>query len=210
MNKEQAAKHGKVIKWWLDNHGKGVWVKAPHSTEWGITYEPSFYLKCTYVQNDQYSKFRKAQVDGKIIERDTSSSVIEKWKLFTDKDKFEEMNVQYYRIKLDESRFKIGDWVVHENGNIFQLEAISNGFFSRITKTINQSFSGQYGIEYMKELWEPKVGEWCIFSRKNTTLPKTLEQYSNLDDCGRYITKLGNCYNSVAPLEFIQTLKGNT
>ena len=66
MTKEQAQKHGNVIKWFIDNSDKGVYELT--SIGWKLTDEPNFYPADKYVQNDRYAEFRKALVDGKTIQ----------------------------------------------------------------------------------------------------------------------------------------------
>ena len=66
MTKEQAKKHGEVIKWYCDNADQGVLYKD--CSEWFLTYEPSWTEDFIFVQNDEYAELRKAQADGKIIQ----------------------------------------------------------------------------------------------------------------------------------------------
>jgi len=72
MTKEQATKHGTVIRWFTKNSEKGVWVKhLPRyegddtTSDWILTHEPLFSdTNKAYVQNDEYAELRKAQADG--------------------------------------------------------------------------------------------------------------------------------------------------
>jgi len=54
MTIEQANKHKKIIKWWLDNTEKGLWhnIGTKEEPDWVLIYAPLFNIDYTYVQND--------------------------------------------------------------------------------------------------------------------------------------------------------------
>ena len=66
MTKEAAIKHKAVISWWLKNLDRGVWRKSEEL--WELECNPIFDEGHEYVINDEYAKYRKAEVDGFVIE----------------------------------------------------------------------------------------------------------------------------------------------
>ena len=129
------AKHSN--KGWIDYYGEDIWT---HSTETLI------------VIDDEYSIFRKALIEGKIIE--VFQKTTERWiKIDTI---ITSIIPVLYRIKPEEPKFKVGDWVIH------------NGVAKRVTKAVDgyiDSLDNEVAVimkEESLELWEPKEGEWCI------------------------------------------------
>ena len=131
------------------------------------------------VINDEYCTYRKALADGKTIQYMNSNCEIKSldewdnigWKQFKG-------CVENYRIKLEEPKFKVGDWV--EN-----ITCTSPRIIKKVVKapegydtvTVGNS---DVGINVMLindlELWQPKPGEWCWFWDIDSN--PTLCQYS--------------------------------
>ena len=116
MNREVIKANKEAFDWWLKT-GERVWRKDTPSQEWMLVF-PDWIYK-TYVPNDEYAEFRKAQADGKIIEtmdcEGTWIDMRKDWKScgFNPKQK--------YRIKPDEPKFKVGDYVVRTDGSSIWL-----------------------------------------------------------------------------------------
>jgi len=55
--------------------------------------------------------------------------------------------------------FKIGDWVRHSNGKPFKIKAFEFGNF--VPESTLYKFGAEYHPSYIKELWQPEVGEYC-------------------------------------------------
>lgn len=194
MTKEQAIKHGKVIRWWIKNPDYGTWWNG--ASDWKLTVKPDFNLNCYYVQNDEYADFRMALADGEKLQFKTNDNDETEWKDLNELEPTDEFDDKLkYRIKSDEQKFKIGDWYwdhhVLKNLQINELN-IDN---------INNS-------EFKK--WKPKDKELCVFWNVDEYCVEyhigyygeecsaDLEQdYFNKDD-----------WDNIAPFEFINTLKG--
>ena len=59
------------------------------------------------------------------------------------------------RIKPEEPKFKVGDWVIH-NGEYKQVTKAIDGYIDSLDNKVAVIMK-----EESLELWEPKVGEWC-------------------------------------------------
>jgi len=152
MNKEQITKHGEVIKWFRDNMEKGVWYKT-YKSDWVMLEEPSFHIEDYYAQNDEYAHIRKAQIDGKVIEcKLVCSDAHFMWCSSSSLPDIYKEDISSLRIKPEEPKFKVGDWVVYPDGEtIRQVQP-------------NSMLDGKSNAEY--NLWEPKEDEWVIYKDK--------------------------------------------
>jgi len=198
MTKEQALKHKEVIQWWVDNTDKGVWWNG--AGEWMLTLSPAFDLNCAYVQNDEYYEFRKALADGKSIQHNMSPGCVpeeRKHKYIDVANISEAVPAKYYRIKPDEPKFKVGDWVQDKNSG-FVIQAYEN--------MIKKNF----------KKWEPKNGELCVFWDNNCNEyfvskygTKCLDEtFGTSHEVARYYADYTEEYwDNVAPLEFIDILE---
>jgi len=180
---EQIDKYGEVIKWFHNNPGKQVWAKNINIlglNDWELTYTPMFRIDvpCLYVQDDKYADLRKARADGKVIQFLSHKGI---WVDKPISENLEVTKVAGLRIKPEEPKFKIGDWVTDTfKGTTFRFK------------------EGVYEAEYVKEvlkLWEPKAGETVIARNNDNAIWKIIQNYS-LDS-----------WDEVKPLEFVQTLK---
>lgn len=81
-----------------------------------------------------------------------------------------------YRIKPEEPKFKIGDWV-RDGEDIYQF--------------IEPSSIYSYELSLQRcELWKPKPGEWCWFYQSKREIPTlgTLKYFSDKDGFCAYST----------------------
>ena len=143
------AKHDN--KGWINYYGEDIWT---HSAETLI------------VIDDEYSMFRKALIEGENIE--VLQQNTERWVSINIIIK--SIKPELYRIKPKESKFKVGDWVIH------------NGEYKKVTKVIDgciDSLDNQPAVISkfdVLELWKPKNNEY--FWYKND-LVKFDESQSN-------------------------------
>ena len=79
----------------------------------------------------------------------------------------------FYRIKPDEPKFKVGDFVRYVHSTPAKALEINNINGNRYYFT-NSEMSC---LEYELELWTPVKGEWCWFWDKCTPHRPTLRQY---------------------------------
>ena len=179
MNKEQIYKHSDVIKWFCDNPDSMVWYQQRISKNWVLTDAPAFGAHTSYVQNDEYAELRKAQANGKTIEVLCSGVFQTSGCLFN-------RLPEDYRIKPDESKLKVGDWVrdnVNKSCPIFQMDELP-------IKHKVDDFDTRF------ELWKPVQSEFCVLKDSDETY--RIERWKN------YFYPIAIW---VRPLEFIQTLK---
>ena len=80
--------------------------------------------------------------------------------------------------------FKAGNWVRHNNGTIFKVKEINGSNFTPDSSF--QNFGAEYHISYIKELWKPKLDEWCWFWNENSKV-KSFRQFDKTQ--GSYWTK---------------------
>ena len=159
MNKELIKTYFEEFKHWL-NGGK-VLSKYTLLPEWSdnqtedIWRIPSKNIsKVLIVINDEYVEFRKAMAEGKTVQYQDYFS--KEWlDMKTDhfhgsSDKFYE---GVYRIKLDEPKFQIGDWIT---------DGIEVWQHKENCKVKDQS---------SWSLWKPKTGEWCWVYDDITKVP---------------------------------------
>ena len=187
MTKQQIEKHGEVIKWFCDNVDKGVWCKFESCKTWELRYDPKFEVYTEYIENDVYAELRKAQADGKVIENSSTCGWIPL------EGNIEGFKLSSLRIKPDEPKFKVGDWVRH-------LQP-----YDEVFQMTEQVLSDRNSDEF--ELWQPKEGEWCVFYNMladgNFYWLDRFTEFRNEVPHGTG----KNSANCIAPLEFAQTLK---
>lgn len=168
MTKKQVDIHGEIIQWFCDNADKGVWLRSLNGG-WVLTYSPLWTTECKYVQNDEYTELRKAKVDGKLQwkwkhfkpatkEKDTE------WKQVPYSETFAFYGEYDYRIKPDEPKVKVGDWVRHYQG--------------RIKKATEDDI--KYSSMYF-ELWIPQEGDVVILFNDNPE-QFTIAKYQTSED----------------------------
>ena len=67
-----------------------------------------------------------------------------------------------YRIKPEEPKFKVGDWVVNKTSKQSIIKKITSTYDDAVTVG-----DTEVGINVMLindlELWQPKAGDWCWF-----------------------------------------------
>ena len=139
-----------------------AWREVRDFNDW----EP---LDTVYVLNDSYSTYRKALAEGKTIQMyckydgvppiwDDMTEVIKSIGFVMTKDN--------YRIKPEEPKFKVGDWVRDLRDNsVFQINS----------ENFNLKLSITNGV-YIH--WQPKKGEWCWFLNKEIPV---ISQFHSLE-----------------------------
>lgn len=181
MTKKQIELHKEVILWFVNNPDKGVWCRSDIlSNLWRLQYEPVFHTasEYTYTQNDEYSEFRKAHVDGITIQYNPKRQSHDRWDDLDNADFCED--ITHYRIKPKEPKFIKDRWYEYKSGH----------------KCLGKDVSKYSGNKEPK-LWEPKDGEYvCIEDFC----------FANIYAVFIYICETHN-NRVVLPIEFILTLK---
>lgn len=111
--------------------------------------------------NDEYVEFRKALAEGKNIQYKDREGFWNKIEY-----KLEEYHLEELRIKPEEPKFKVGDWVVNKTSKQRIIKKVTSVYSD--TVTVGDSTVGINAMLIKDlELWQPKKGEWCWFSIKN-------------------------------------------
>lgn len=140
--------------WYIvDNNDLDVW-KATYL--FSLTDKQIEYYKPQFVINDEYVEFRKALAEGKIIQINNSKP--ETW-IDIDTDKLANYNPSFLRIKPDEPKFKVSDFVRYIHSTLARALEINNINGNRYYFT-NSEMSC---VEHKLEPWAPVKGEWCWF-----------------------------------------------
>ena len=176
MNKELIKKYKTEFDHWL-NGGKVIskytliptWSDCQSEDIWRIP--DKNISKVLIVINDEYATYRKALAEGKVVEVATDYNDVDGyiWKSMEDKE-FHYFNINEIRIKPEEPKFKVGDWVVYTGGGYCDGEIL------QITKIDEKGFCtfGSYNkLYHFNKLrrWKPKPDEWCWVFDDKTQIP---------------------------------------
>ena len=164
-----------------------IWREVKDLDDW----KPS---DTVYVLNDSYSIYRKALSEGKTVQYNFGNHGINR-KDFPDswKDLDQSIGIladraclENYRIKPEEPKFKVGDWVrnrINEIGQILQEDYKGKGLY-KISNT--HALKCEVGTS-AKDLtiWAPKKGDWCWFWNETLKTPMLL-QFERFCSTGLY------------------------
>lgn len=176
MNKQLINKYKPEFDHWL-NEGKILYKHINSNAWWNDepwNYSPDYVT--AIIINDEYSEFRKALAEGKIIQINNSKP--ETW-IDIDTDKLANYNPSFLRIKPDEPKFKVGDFVRYIHSTLARALEINNINGNRYYFT-NSEMSC---LKHELEPWTPVKGEWCWFydskSSKSAALVQFKEKHNN-------------------------------
>lgn len=130
------------------------------------------YYKPQFVINDEYSEFRKALAEGKTIEYIGQSSNV--WHEVQESDF--NLHPTCYRIKPDESKFKVGDFVTPLNREINCSVWQINNILSCNTLVSNSIMLDPRTIQP----WTPVKGEWCWFYDSKSSKSSYLAEFKQM------------------------------
>ena len=169
MNKELINKYKPEFDHWL-NEGK-ILYKHTNSNAWWNEEPWSYSLSyvTAIIIKDEYVELRKALAEGKTIEYLGQSSNL--WHEVQEPDF--NLHPNCYRIKPDEPKFKVGDFVRYVHSTPARALEINNINGNRYYFT-NSEMSC---LKHELEPWTPIKGEWCWFWDKCTPHRPTLRQY---------------------------------
>lgn len=178
MNKELIKKYKKEFDYWLSGGEilKASWdfedskMSAWYQVYYDETWDFSNVYDYKFIIDDEFAEFRKALAEGKIIQYKTVNC---DWIDYTD-DKgdscsvFDNGDVYTYRVKPEEHKFKVGDWVTEQS------------VILQIPEPINEECLNNHLALYERRCkkWEPQVGEvhWFAMNKdKEPILGKFVE-----------------------------------
>ncbi len=177
MNKELIKKYKAEFDHWLDG-GKLLqkqinlvipteWEEFAEDWDWPID-------ELVVIINDEYVEFRKALAEGKIIQyRNLKVNVFKNWQDLGNL----KFNPNFeHRIKPEEPKFKVGDWV-RDGKNIYQF--------------IEPSSIYSYELSLNRcELWQPQPGEWCWFWENGDKIP-SFGKLTGMTESGKFFSGWG-------------------
>ena len=159
MNKQLINKYKPEFDHWLNegsllmsNKNTKVWITLTNNT-WTCTAPSVDHL--LIVINDGYVEFRKALAEGKTIEYFGQTSNV--WSELPEPNFV--LHPTCYRIKPDEPKFKVGDFVRYVHSTPAKALEINNINGNRYYFT-NSEMSC---VEHELEPWTPVKDEWCWF-----------------------------------------------
>ena len=149
------------------------------------------YHKLQIIINDEYSIYRKALAEGKTIEYlGQSSNVL--WHEVQEPDF--NLHPTCYRIKPDEPKFKVGDFVRYIHSTPAKALEINNINGNRYYFT-NSEMSC---LEHELEPWTPIKNEWCWFYDNKSSKSAVVGQFK--EACNdEFIATTGTYWNLCEP-----------
>lgn len=175
-------------RWIIDpNDGDSsftIWYEIDSCSTWmmkDLLTNPQDRLEL--IINDEYSEFRKALAEGKVIESKVRYTMSNNschygeelsWSIDTS-GKFKG-TPNLYRIKPDESKFKVGDFVRYVRAHAPIALEINNINGNRYYFT-NSEMSC---LEHELEPWTPVKGEWCWFYDSKSSKSSYLAEFKQM------------------------------
>lgn len=153
--------NGGKLLWARARDYKLSWLKATGNHQEFFNTNDEYYI---YIIDDEYVEFRKALAEGKTVQANInywSFPETEKfnWQDIASPDSFNKFNLLNLRIKPDEPKFKVGDFVRYVRAHAPRALEINNINGDRYNFT-NSEMSC---LEHELEPWSPVKGEWCWF-----------------------------------------------
>ncbi len=201
MNKELIKTYFEEFKHWLSGGNVQVYYKKDDEPKWltdeeCIEYEGhdnfSHIMQNSLepedvliIINDKYATYRKALAEGKIVEVATDYNDVDGyiWKSMEDKE-FHHFNVDEIRIKPEEPKFKVGDWLIEiYSGSYAKVLEVIKKDLLRVNLYDSNATITTESTDFI--LWQPKLGEWCWFWDSDNFPPK-LRQFKRLIPSNMY------------------------
>ena len=182
MNKELINKYKPEFDHWLnggsvlirsmdyEDHKYTQFTEIDRDHKWD-----NFQYEQQYIINDEYSKFRKALAEGRTIQINNSKP--ETW-IDIDADRLANYNPSFLRIKPDEPKFKVGDFVRYVHSTTPRALEINNINGNRYYFT-NSEMSC---LKHELEPWTPVKGEWCWFYDRASAKSAALTQFKEINN----------------------------
>ena len=180
MNKELINKYKPEFDHWLnggeilkasydfEDSKMSAWYKVECNENWNF----SNVYDYRFIINDEYSIYRKALAEGKAIEYLGQSS--NTWHELPEPNFV--LHPTCYRIKPDEPKFKVGDFVIYVHSTLAKALEINNINGNRYYFT-NSEMSC---LEHELEPWTPVKGEWCWFYDSKSSKSSYLAEFKQM------------------------------
>lgn len=173
MNKELIKKYKKEFDHWLNGGNIQVYYKTDDEPKWWVDEENiescnndnfSHMIKYSLDPNDvlvviddEYVEFRKALAEGKTVQyRNLNINAFKNWQNLENL----KFNPNFeHRIKPEEPKFKVGDWVRCYYLGKELIVQITGEYYPKDDAYL---CSNRPRNTKFLEHWQPKLGEWCI------------------------------------------------
>ena len=169
----------------LDEKNYSAWYELHHDCKWD--YNNAYRFK--FIINDEYVEFRKALAEGKIVQYNFGNYGINR-KDFPNTWKDLDLSIgiladracpENYRIKQEEPKFRVGDWLVEIYSGDFAKVLNIYKKDIRVHLLKSNSIITTESTDFIH--WQPKKGEWCWwFSTKNRV--PTIGQFLTIETDG--------------------------
>ena len=206
MNKELIKKYKKEFDHWL-NGGEVLfytwkWYNSKDNPSSTFNHSDPSVIKY-YIINDEFVEIRKALAEGKTVQYNFGNHGINK-RDFLNKWKDLDISIgiladrarqKNYKIKPEEPKFKVGDWVVeiHSTTKAQVLELFGNQI--RVKFCYPDAIITTDSSDFIP--WVPKKGECCWFWNKGATIT-VLELLEIVEDGNRkYFAAMPNIPHSL-------------
>ena len=154
-----------------------AWEECNAEFSWNIVYLNAISI----IINDEFVEFRKALAEGKTVQYNFGNHGINK-KDFPNKWKDLDISIgiladraspKNYKIKPEEPKFKVGDWVVeiHSTTKAQVLELFGNQI--RVKFCYPDAIITTDSSDFIP--WAPKKGDWCWFWDEGFKTPLLLQ-----------------------------------
>jgi hypothetical protein len=170
-----------VYSIWFNDFAYTIWHEVDSNESDSLKSEYLFnltdkqveYYKPQLIINDEYIEFRKALADNKTIQYYIDS--FKGWKDVTTVGDHCFIGTKNYRIKPEEPKFKIGDFVTPLNREI-------NCSIWKIDKIVDCNVVSGNTILDIKQLklWHPKPNEWCFFWDRSADNIASLSKFKEM------------------------------
>ena len=208
MNKETILNYEKEFLAWCK--GESILLGAPASMHekplvWREVRDFNDWkpLDTVYVLNDSYSTYRKALAEGKTVQYNFGNHGINK-RDFLNKWKDLDISIgiladracpENYRIKPEEPKFKVGDWVVeiHSTTKAQVLELFD--YQIRVKFCYPDAIITTDSSDFIP--WAPKKGDWCWFwdYDNQPAIGKSNGVTPSSENCDFYMGNTSHPYN---------------
>lgn len=186
MNKELIKKYKSEFNHWI-NRGKllqkQINLVIPAKLEEFLEDWNRPIDELAVIINDEYAEFRKALAENKEVEYSITDlnrnhirwvNVLDQANSYNIDTKVFNYELSAYRIKPEEPKFKVGDWVIH------------NGKYKRVTKAVDgyiDSLDNAVAVimkEESLELWKPKDKEYFWYKNDLVKFHETQTNHGTL------------------------------
>lgn len=127
------------------------------------------------IKNDEYVEFRKALAEGKTIQYSPKLSMHYRWDDIKPHDDMFSSPPTNYRVKPEEPRFEVGDFVYTEaktkecHNTILVLGEVDEDMRIKLPRGWGYDYSSySSSITDATKLWVPKAGEWVVYTASNS------------------------------------------